>query len=338
MKKISQDMLNNIRYYRSAGMSIRDIAKKTGLKRSTIHDNTKGAESGPSSKPLGRPKILQPRLRKAIFRGFEHGNFLSPTAAVKYLANEHNTMATAQTIRNELRAMGMRAHKKPSKLLLSRAHRQQRLNWAKAMSKVEDGFWDSVIFTDESKFNLFAPDGYEHVWRLPGPPTLKHHVRSMVKHGGGYVMVWGAITRHGVGRLIFIEGTMDSKVFVDVLDRGFNGTLKMYDLAPESVYLQQDNDPKHTSKYTQEWISGQEIESIGWAACSPDMSIIEHVWRDVDVRLRARVIQPMNRQELMRALTEEWYSTPASYIKALYDSMPRRVEALLKAKGGFTKY
>jgi hypothetical protein len=35
---------------------------------------------------------------------------------------------------------------------------------------------------------------------------------------------------------------------------------------------------------------------------------------------------------------EEWNKIPAEVCQGLIESMPRRVEAVLKAKGGYTKY
>jgi hypothetical protein len=41
---------------------------------------------------------------------------------------------------------------------------------------------------------------------------------------------------------------------------------------------------------------------------------------------------------LWAALVEEWGNIEIDYIEKLYESMPRRVEALLLAKGGHTKH
>jgi len=38
-----------------------------------------------------------------------------------------------------------------------------------------------------------------------------------VKHGGGSVMVWGCMSTGGVGKLHFIEGTLNHKMYIDIL-------------------------------------------------------------------------------------------------------------------------
>jgi len=38
-----------------------------------------------------------------------------------------------------------------------------------------------------------------------------------VKHGSGSVMVWGYMSTGGIGKLHFIEGTMNHKMYIDIL-------------------------------------------------------------------------------------------------------------------------
>jgi len=53
-----------------------------------------------------------------------------------------------------------------------------------------------------------------------------HFMKKTVKHEGGNVMVWGCITREGMGRLYCIEGIMNSSRYVDILQQSLLGTLK----------------------------------------------------------------------------------------------------------------
>ncbi len=61
-------------------------------------------------------------------------------------------------------------------------------------------YWNHVLWSDESKVNLFGSDGVQHVWRRP-------NVFATVKHGGGSIVVWGRMTTAGTGELRFIEET-----------------------------------------------------------------------------------------------------------------------------------
>jgi len=52
-------------------------------------------------------------------------------------------------------------------------------------------FWKRLIFTDESKFNLFGSDGFVRVWRTSTDEFNEQCVKPIVKHSIGFVMVWG---------------------------------------------------------------------------------------------------------------------------------------------------
>jgi hypothetical protein len=73
-------------------------------------------------------------------------------------------------------------------------------DWAESHCYWEDENWGAVVFSDESKFNLFGSDGRQWCWREPGQANNARYTKKL-KHGGGNMMVWGCITRHGVGRL-----------------------------------------------------------------------------------------------------------------------------------------
>ena len=146
-------------------------------------------------------------------------------------------------------------------------------------------------------------------------------------------MVWGVITPNGVGRLHRVDGTMDALQYTKILKQSLLGTLKDHKLKKKDVIFQQDNDPKHTSKTAASWFSSHRFKVLEWPPASPDMSIIEPVWDHLDQNVRTRPRQPRNKDELWEALQEEWYNIDPGYIRNLYDSMPRRLQALLAAKG-----
>ena len=151
-------------------------------------------------------------------------------------------------------------------------------------------------------------------------------------------MVWGCITPYGVGRLHRVVGRMDAIQYVQILSESLMGTLKDHRIKKRDIYFQQDNDPKHTSIAARTWFTSKRVDVLPWAACSPDMNIIEHVWGHLDRLVRTRKVLPCNGDEIWVALQEEWANISPDFIQKLYNSMPRRVAALREAKGSHTKY
>ena len=109
------------------------------------------------------------------------------------------------TIRRRAHKIGLYGRVARKKPLVTKANRGKRLRYARKYQKKPLGFWNSVLWSDESKFNLFGSDGKVMVWR-----TSKEEYNSTcsvptVKRGGGNVKCWSCFSASGVGNLVFID-------------------------------------------------------------------------------------------------------------------------------------
>ncbi|GFT29048.1 transposable element Tcb1 transposase [Trichonephila clavipes] len=68
------------------------------------------------------------------------------------------------------------------------------------------------------------------------------------------------------------------------------------------------------------------------------MSPIEHVWNLVGRRLTHDPRPAASKDELLLHIQAIWNSLPQADIQNLFDSMPRRIAALIVVRGGYTKY
>ena len=193
-------------------------------------------------------------------------------------------------------------------------------------------------FSDESKFNLIDSDHRGWVWRRPGDAYQERYTLKTKKYGGGSVMVWGCITYHGVGRLHRITGIMTAATYIQILQEHYLGTLADLHINPQLYFFQQDNDSKHSAKVTKEWFQTNSIHTLPWPSQSPDLNIIEHVWDYLKQQIRSHQPQPQDKEELWKVLKEEWAKIPLKFIRKLYDSLPKRVAEVKKARGGNTSY
>ena len=166
----------------------------------------------------------------------------------------------------------------------------------------------------------------------------QQHVSGTVKFGGGSLMVWGCMTAHGVGYMCRIDGRMDGELYREIMEDHLFQTVDYYGMDRERFVFWQDNDPKHTSRVAQGWFMENQVEVLDWPAQSPDLNPIEHLWWHLKKRLGTYPQDPKSILELWERVEAEWEKIPKEVCLDLIKSMPRRVAAVLKAKGGYTKY
>ena len=96
--------------------------------------------------------------------------------------------------------------------------------------------WNKVVFSDESKFNVFGSDGRLKVWRKKGEGEYKEtNTYKTVQGKGGNVMVQRCITSKGFGKLYRIQGKMDKDKYISILSECLLGTLSDQQLHPKGI-------------------------------------------------------------------------------------------------------
>ena len=83
------------------------------------------------------------------------------------------------------------------KPFISKANKIKRMEFAWKHVGKPISFWNSVLFSDEDKFNIFNSDGRVMVWRKPNAQMETKNLCPTVKHDGGNVLVWGCMSAAG---------------------------------------------------------------------------------------------------------------------------------------------
>ena len=100
----------------------------------------------------------------------------------------------------------------------------------------------------------------------------------------------------------------------------------------------QDKALSHTACDSAAFLDQQDIEVMDWPVLCPDIKPIEHVWDQISVWIRDMDYPPSTVAELNNAVRQAWAAVRPGRVRTLVDSMPRRVRALLAARGGHTCY
>ncbi|KAG2467436.1 TCB1 transposase, partial [Polypterus senegalus] len=275
---------------------------------------------------------------------------------------KRNPFTTTNQVKNTLQGVGVSISKSTikgtllerkyrgctarCKPLISLKNRKARLDFAKEHLKKPAQFRKNILWTDETKINLYQNDGMKKVWRRGGTAHYPKHTTSSVKHGGGSVMAWVCMAASGTGTLVFIDNAtqdrssrMNSEVFRDILSAQIQ--LNAVKLIGRHFMIQMDNDPKQS----QEFIKAQKWKILQWPSqspgascitpCAPDLNPIENAFHLLKTKLRTE--RPTNKQQLKAVAVKAWQSIKKEETQHLVMSMSSRLQAVIASKGFSTK-
>ena len=173
------------------------------------------------------------------------------------------------------------------------------------------------------------------IWRTTNEEMDPKCTVPTVKHGDGSVRCWGCMSSAGVGKLVFIDGNMTGDMYHRILENNLLDSVKMLNLTNEWIF-QHDNDPKHRAAIVISWLDENKINHINWPSFSPDLNPIEHLWEEVERRMKKT--SPRNVAELKECLMRMWKSIESQVCKKLVDSVPNRLHEVLQMKEYPTRY
>jgi transposase len=315
-------------------MSARQIARNMGFDHRNIsrflkrYNQTKCIERQPGP---DRKRKLKPRDERRVVQEVVKDRFISIAKIRRELELDHvSNWTIGRVIKRETGMQSCFALNKP---FISDKNRKRRLEWCEIHKDWTFDQWKRVIFSDESPYTLRIRCR-RRCWRKPGERYKNACLRKTVKHDQK-VMVWGCFAAHGVGIITWIKGIMRKEHYEDILNDSMIPSANLL-FGDDNFIFQQDNDPKHTANTIKEWFTDRNVEVLAWPSQSPDLNPIENLWGILDKRLAGRTCN--SEEELFKVLEEGWNALPVDLLTRLVESMPRRIQAVIDAKGDATKY
>lgn len=110
-------------------------------------------------------------------------------------------------------------------------------------------YWNHVLRPKITYLDLMVPCLFRDD---QGKKSKTKCIPPTVKRGDESVVIWGCRSAAGTGELQFIEGTMNTKKYCDILEQSRIPFLLGNMAAGQ--YSNIFNDPKHTSKMTTAWL------------------------------------------------------------------------------------
>lgn len=145
----------------------------------------------------GRHRVTNARDDRAIVREVRGQPFVNANIVAGNFPNRRQQQQRrrhqvrnicSRTVINRLRETGLHARHPNRVPLLTARHRRARLAYANDHRNWNLRQWTNVLFTDESRFNLYGNDRRSLVWRRRGERFRQNFVRPVVAYGGGSVM------------------------------------------------------------------------------------------------------------------------------------------------------
>ncbi|GFX51275.1 transposable element Tcb1 transposase [Trichonephila clavipes] len=144
----------------------------------------------------------------------------------------------------------------------------------------------------------------------------------------------GGIGYHSRTPLVRIAGTLNSQSYISKV---LGPVVLPYLQGLATAIFQQDNARPHVVRIVKSFFVNHQIELLLWPARCQDLSPIESMWPMIAQRL-TDYIPTATPDQFWQRVEASWSTVPQENTQSLFESMPRRVAAVISNNGGYSGY
>lgn len=328
-----------------AAWSTKEISQALKLPLSTVGDIYSGyTPRTPSKRPQGIGMILRtPQRDRLVEVATESAyNRRRPLTEIAELAG---IKACNSTLRTTFARLGYHRRIARIKPFLTQLAKDKRLAWAleHAHWTVED--WSRVIWTDECALKVGEVSG--NIWVTRRPDEEYHEDCLQPKfRKRPTVMIWGCMIGEELGPMVIWKkewGTITSKTYTEhIIDEEIAPFYQEKEAELGRVYLMEDGASPHRAAHSQNARDRYGILSLPWPASSPDLNPIESLWHQVKSHISKLPLEdrPSTIEGMKLCIKRTWayLSHDHLFTQDLVASMPERIQAVIAANGGHTRW
>lgn len=285
----------------------------------------------------GRPRVTNERDDRFLILSTLRDRFTTSTSMQELIRHVRNVQISSSTVRRRLHGAGIASRRPATGPRLTRQHRVARLAFARDHVNWTLEQWKRVLFTDETRVSLRGQDGRMQVWRRAGERYSQVCFSQREPFGGGSVMFWGGINFYARTAIVTVPrpALTADRYIVNILQ---DHVIPFAPFIGENFLLMQDNARPHNARAVTHYLRETGVNKLDWPPRSPDINPIEHLWDTLKRLIRARNPSPQTLHEVEQAVQEEWENIPQESIRNLIRGMRRRLQAVILARGGNTRY
>ena len=305
----------------------------------------------------GRKKLLSQRDIRNVLRVFQQARSQNPNFTSKKIQLEAglNGLCSNRTVRRALNANALYYLQPRKKGLLSKKDLKDRVAFARNVKKrnlnnIEHWTNGIAFYFDGTGFvhkthpadQATAPKG--RIWRKIGEGLHQGCTAKGSKAGyNGRVAHFFVSISYGKGVISCIQylDTLTGAMFSQFMKDNFKDIFAKCGNSGSCTFLQ-DGDPRQNSKLAKDTMRSLGIECYGIPARSPDLNPIENVFHLVDIALAEEAVKKNIISETFEEFSTRVRNCMLTFstdtIDRILESMPKRIDLIIKCKGRRLKY